>query len=192
MDLIQFKTQVYFLTLTDEELVFCWSALSWWEMAVWTTSTLRSWAASWKENSRSILRTRSSDKVRLYYNHKISRAAFPLFGCRGVCITRRGDSVYISYIVYIKVCVNTSLSFTAKRQDEDYDEQVEETLQDEVNILTSLKESKLLWKPNCKGCFVQEMLGLQPEVEMFFFFPAGWERCVHPDQSVRHPALCVQ
>lgn len=35
------------------------------------------------------------------------------------------------------MCVNACLSITAKRQDEDYDEQVEETLQDEVNVFTS-------------------------------------------------------
>lgn len=34
---------------------------------------------------------------------------------------------------------DTFLSFPAKRQDEDYDEQVEETLQDEVNIFTSVE-----------------------------------------------------
>lgn len=46
------------------------SVLSWWETAVWTTSILRSWAASWKESWRNILRTRSSDKVRHHHNHR--------------------------------------------------------------------------------------------------------------------------
>ena len=42
----------------------------------------------------------------------------------------------------MSVC-DTCLSFTAKRQDEDYDEQVEETLQDEVNIFTSVEKLEL-------------------------------------------------
>lgn len=37
--------------------------------------------------------------------------------------------------VYTQSSQNTCLSFTAKRQDEDYDEQVEESLQDEVKEL---------------------------------------------------------
>lgn len=57
------------------------------------------------------------------------------------------DNTLSPMSVSAQLSQKTSLSSTAKRQDEDYDEQVEESLQDEVIIFPPVKDLERLWKP---------------------------------------------
>lgn len=83
--------------------------------------------------------SKASDKA-LTSRFPHDNVPFPVLFFLCLCSVNTRKSVFASS------SQNTSLSFTAKRQDEDYDEQVEETLQDEVTIFTPVKESELFMK----------------------------------------------